>query len=143
MTTSTASAVWTGKLKDGNGTYRAESGAFEGAYSAATRFESAKGSTPEELLAAAHAACFSMALSLALEKAGASPERITTTAHCTIDRADGGFRVTTMRLETRGKVAGIDAAAFQRAAEGARDGCPISGALSGNVAIELDAKLEG
>ena len=142
MVKSTASAVWNGKLKDGTGTFRAESGAFDGAYSFATRFEGAKGSTPEELLAAAHAACFSMALSLGLEKAGTPSERISTTAHCTIEKVGDGFRITRMRLETRGKVPGIDAAAFTRAAEAAKDGCPVSGALKNNLAIELDATLE-
>lgn len=143
MVKSTASAVWNGKLKDGTGTFRAESGAFDGAYSFATRFEGAKGSTPEELLAAAHAACFSMALSLGLEKAGTPSERISTTAHCTIEKVGDGFRITRMRLETRGKVPGIDAAGFTRAAEAAKDGCPVSGALKNNLAIELDATLEG
>lgn len=143
MTTSTASAVWKGKLKDGTGTFRADSGAFQGNYSFATRFEGAKGSTPEELLAAAHAACFSMALSLGLEKAGTPSQSITTTAHCTIEEAGGGFAITKMRLETRGKVAGIDDAAFKRAAEDAAKGCPVSGALKNNLAIELDAVLEG
>jgi lipoyl-dependent peroxiredoxin len=143
MVTSTASAVWTGKLKDGNGSFRAGSGAFEGQYSFGTRFEGEKGSTPEELLAAAHAACFSMALSLGLEKAGTPSESISTTAHCTIDKVGDGFAVTTMRLETRGRVPGVDDAAFKRAAEAAVEGCPVSGALKNNVAIELDAKLEG
>lgn len=143
MVKSTASAVWNGKLKDGTGTFRADSGAFDGAYSFATRFEGAKGSTPEELLAAAHAACFSMALSLGLEKAGTPSERISTTAHCTIEKVGAGFAITRMRLETRGKVPGIDAAAFKRAAEDAKNGCPVSGALKNNLAIELDATLEG
>ena len=143
MVVSTASAVWKGTLKGGTGSFRAESGAFEGEYSAATRFEGAKGSTPEELIAAAHAACFSMALSLGLEKAGTPPEAISTTAHCTIDRRDGGFAITKMRLETRGRVPGIGADAFRKAAEDAKNGCPVSGALKNNVAIELDAALEG
>ena len=143
MVTSTASAIWKGTLKDGEGTFRADSGAFEGKYSAATRFEGAKGSTPEELIAAAHAACFSMALSLGLQKAGTPPEQISTTAHCTIAKSGAGFAIKTMRLETRGRVPGIDAAEFQRAAEEAKNGCPVSGALKNNVAIELDAKLEG
>lgn len=143
MTTSTASAVWEGKLKDGSGSFRADSGAFKGEYSFATRFEGAKGSTPEELLAAAHAACFSMALSLGLEKAGTPSESISTTAHCTIGQAGGGFAITKMRLETRGRVPGIDDAAFKRAAKDAVEGCPVSGALKNNLAIELDAALEG
>lgn len=144
MPTSTSSAVWNGKLKDGNGSFRAEtSGAFEGQYTFSTRFEGAKGTNPEELIAAAHAACFSMALSGALEKAGLTPERISTTAHCTVEKGDSGFRITTMRLVTRGRVPGADADAFRRAAEGAKDGCPVSGALKNNVTVELDAALEG
>jgi osmotically inducible protein OsmC len=144
MPTSTASAVWNGKLRDGTGSFRAESsGAFEGKYTFATRFEGARGTNPEELLAAAHAACYSMALSLVLEQAGMTPERISTTAHCTIDKADGGFRISTMRLETRARVPGADADAFRRAAEQAKDGCPVSGALRNNLTIELDAVLEG
>ena len=143
MTVSTASAVWEGGLKGGKGTFSAGSGAFKGvAYSFATRFEGAKGSTPEELLAAAHAACFSMALSAGLEKAGTPATRVQTTASCSIEPVDGGRKITAMKLVTRGKVAGIDQAAFVKAAEGARDGCPVSGAFKGNLKIELDAKLE-
>ncbi|MDQ2670870.1 MAG: OsmC family peroxiredoxin [Gemmatimonadota bacterium] len=144
MPTSTASAVWNGKLKDGTGNFRAEtSGAFQGQYTFGTRFEGQKGTNPEELLAAAHAACFSMALSGVLEKAGTPAERITTTAHCTVEKAEGGFRITKMRLETRGRVSGADAAAFKRAAEDAVNGCPVSGALRNNLVVELDAALEG
>lgn len=144
MLTSSASAVWNGGLKGGNGTYRAEtSGSFQGEYSFPTRFEGKKGSNPEELIAAAHAACYSMALSGALEKAGHAPEQISTTAHCSLDRVEGGFAIKHMRLVTRGRVPGIDAAAFQRVAEEAKNGCPVSNALKNNVAIELEAALEG
>jgi osmotically inducible protein OsmC len=115
---------------------------FRGDYSFATRFEGAKGTNPEELLAAAHAACFSMALSVGLELAGKPATRISTTAACTIDKVGDGFRITTMRLEVRGRVAGIDQAGFQKAAEAAKEGCPVSQALKGNVKVELDAKLE-
>jgi osmotically inducible protein OsmC len=142
MPTSKASAAWEGGLRNGTGTFRAGSGAFEGAYSFRTRFEGATGTNPEELLAAAHAACYSMALSAGLEKAGTPPTRITTTAACTIDKVGDGFKITRMRLETRGVVPGVDQAGFQRAAEAAKTGCPVSQALQGNVAIELDAKLE-
>ncbi|HEU4698751.1 MAG TPA: OsmC family peroxiredoxin [Gemmatimonadales bacterium] len=142
MPTSSASAVWEGGLKGGKGTFTAKSGAFKGDYSFATRFESAPGTNPEELIAAAHAACLSMALSLGLEQAGTPPTRISTTAHCTIDKADGGFRITTMRLEVRGQVPGIGQEQFQQAAEQAKNGCPVSNALKGNVKLELDAKLE-
>jgi osmotically inducible protein OsmC len=142
MTTSRASAVWEGKLKDGKGSFKGGSGAFKGDYSFRTRFEGAPGSTPEELIAAAHAACFSMALSADLEKAGTPATRIETTAACTIDKVGDGFKITTMDLKVRGKVAGIDQAKFAQAAEAAKNGCPVSGALKGNVQMKLDAKLE-
>ena len=142
MTTSRASAVWEGKLRDGKGTFKAGSGAFGGNYSFRTRFEGAAGTNPEELIAAAHAACFSMALSAGLEQAGTPATRVETSAACTIDKAGAGFKITTMALSVRGKVAGLDQAKFQKAAEAAKDGCPVSGALKGNVQITLDAKLE-
>jgi osmotically inducible protein OsmC len=142
MTISNAEAVWEGGLKQGNGRFKADSGAFSGAYSFPTRFESAKGTNPEELIAAAHASCFSMALAGALEAAGRMPSRITTRATCTIEKAGGGFRITRMRLATRGVVPGIELSAFREAAESAKQGCPVSQALQGNVAIELDAQLE-
>ena len=141
MPTSTASAVWEGGLKSGRGRFNAASGAFQGEYSFTTRFEGAKGTNPEELIAAAHAACFSMALSLGLERAGTPPTRISTTAACTIEKVGDGFKITRMRLETRGQVPGVDQAAFAKAAEGAKEGCPVSQALKGNVAMELDARL--
>lgn len=142
MPTSNASAVWNGKLKDGNGQFTAGSGTFKGDYTFATRFEGKKGTNPEELIAAAHAACFSMALSAGLEKAGTPATKITTKASCTLETVGGGSKITKMRLETRGVVGGIDQAAFLKAAEAAKDGCPVSGALKGNVAFELDARLE-
>jgi osmotically inducible protein OsmC len=142
MTVSTASAVWEGGLKGGKGNYTAGSGAFKGNYSFTTRFEGTRGSTPEELIAAAHAGCFSMALSADLEKAGTPATRISTQAACTIEPVDGKPTVSKMRLEVRGKVPGIDQAAFQKAAAAAKDNCPVSRALKNNVAIELDAKLE-
>ena len=142
MTTSTASAVWEGGLKGGKGSFKAGSGAFQGPYTFATRFEGAKGTNPEELIAAAHAACLSMALSAGLEKAGKPATSISTKASCTIDMVGGGPKITTMKLEVRGKVPGIDQAAFAKAAEEAKNGCPVSGALKGNVAFQLDAKLE-
>lgn len=142
MTTSRATAVWEGKLKDGHGNFRSGSGAFQAPYSFQTRFEGAKGSTPEELIAAAHAACFAMALSAGLEQAGTPATRMETEAACTIEMVDGAPKITTMALKVRGKVAGIDQAAFQKAAIAARDGCPVSKALHGNVAITLQATLE-
>jgi osmotically inducible protein OsmC len=139
---SNAEATWQGGLKNGKGDFRAESGAFQAAYSFGTRFGEEKGSNPEELIAAAHAACFSMALALGLEQAGTPSTRITTKAACTVDKVGDGFRITTMRLVTRGQVPGIDQAAFQKAAEAAKNGCPVSNALKNNVKVELDAALE-
>jgi osmotically inducible protein OsmC len=141
-TTSKASATWEGLLRSGKGRFEAGSGAFKGDYSFATRFEGAKGTNPEELLAAAHAACFSMALSVGLEQAGTPATRITTTAHCTVDKVGDGFKVTTMRLDVRGVVPGANAAGFQSAAEAAKAGCPISGVMAGNVKVDMEAKLE-
>jgi osmotically inducible protein OsmC len=143
MPVSRASAVWEGGLREGNGRYEAKSGAFKGAYSFRTRFEGEPGTTPEELIAAAHAACLSMALSAGLERAGTPPTRIATSAACTLEKLDAGWRVTKMHLEVRGAVPGIDQAAFEKAAEAAKEGCPVSNALKGNVAFTLDAKLEG
>jgi osmotically inducible protein OsmC len=142
MTTSRASAVWEGKLKDGKGSFKAGSGAFKADYSFRTRFEGSPGSTPEELIAAAFAACFSMALSAGLEQTGKPATRVETEAACTIDKVGDGFKITTIELKVRGKVPGIDQAAFQKAAEAAKNGCPVSGALKGNVQLKLDAKLE-
>src|SRR5712692_10801832 len=116
MPVSTASAVWEGGLKGGKGSFSAASGAFKGPYSFATRFESAKGTNPEELIAAAHAACLSMALGAGLEKAGTPATRISTKASCTMEKVGEGFKITKMRLEVRGQVPKIDQAAFQRAA---------------------------
>jgi osmotically inducible protein OsmC len=141
MTVSTSSAMWQGGLKSGSGTFQAGSGAFHGSYSFPTRFEGAKGTNPEELLAAAHAACLSMALAAGLEKAGTPPQSITTTAACTMEMVGGGFRITTMKLMVRGRVAGLDQAAFGKAAEAAKEGCPVSTLFKGNVKMELDALL--
>jgi len=141
MPTSTASATWEGVLRTGRGHFTAGSKAFEGDYSFRTRFEGAGGTNPEELIAAAHAACFSMALSAGLEKSGTPATRISTTAACTVEKVGDGFKITSMRLETRGEVPGVDQAGFVKAAEAAKDGCPVSGALKGNVRLELDARL--
>lgn len=142
MPTSRASAVWEGKLKDGKGNFTAASGAFSGAYTFATRFEGAKGTTPEELLAAAHASCFSMALSAGLEKAGKPATRIETTAACTLDPGSGGLKIIKMELQVRGKVPGLDQKGFTAAAEEAKAGCPVSKALAGIPAITVQATLE-
>jgi len=141
MPTSQASAVWEGKLKDGKGSFKAASGAFTGPYTFATRFEGKKGTNPEELIAAAHAACFSMALSAGLEKAGKPATRVQTDAACTLEMVNGTPTITKMELRVRGKVPGLDQAGFAAAAEQAKDGCPVSQALKGNVALELDARL--
>jgi osmotically inducible protein OsmC len=141
MATSNAVAVWEGKLRDGKGSFKAQSGAFSGSFSFGTRFEGKKGSNPEELLAAAHAGCFSMALSSGLEKAGHPATRIETRAAVTIETVDGAPKITRSVLEVRGKVDGLDEAAFTQAAESAKKNCPVSKAIQGNVAITMDAKL--
>jgi len=143
MPTRHSSAEWNGTLKNGSGKVMVGKGVFEGSYSFASRFEDGKGTNPEEMLAAAHAACLSMALSVGLERAGTPVEKVTTRASATLEKVGEAFRVTKMRLEVRGRVPGITDAAFKEAAEKAKDGCPISNALKGNVAFELDAQLEG
>src|SRR2546428_2547466 len=117
MPVSTASAVWEGGLKGGKGSFSAASGAFKGPYSFATRFEGAKGTNPEELIAAAHAACLSMALSAGLEAVKTPPTRVSTKASCTVEKVGDGFRITKMRLEGRGEVPGLDQAGIAAAAE--------------------------
>ena len=136
-----ASAVWEGGLKGGKGTFKGESGAIAGNYSFSSRFEEGAGSNPEELLAAAHAACFSMALGAQLEGNGTPPTRIDTNAVCTVEKVGAGFKITTMRLTTRAAVPGIDAAKFQELANAARDGCPVSQVLKGGLKIILEASL--
>jgi len=141
MATSNAVAIWEGKLKDGKGSFKAQSGVFSGSFSFGTRFEGKKGSNPEELIAAAHAGCFSMALSSALEKAGHPATRIETRAAVTLEMVDGAPKITKSVLDVRGKVDGIDQAAFEQAADGAKKNCPVSKALQNNVAITMEAKL--
>jgi osmotically inducible protein OsmC len=140
MPTRKATAVWEGTLKAGSGQFKGETG-LGGNYSFASRFESGNGSNPEELLAAAHAACYSMALSVGLERAGTPSQRVETQAACTIEKVNDKFQITTMKLTVRASVPGIDPAAFAKVAEATKDGCPISGALKGSVKIELDASL--
>jgi osmotically inducible protein OsmC len=142
MATSQAMAVWEGKLKDGKGNFKAGSSSFSGPYTFATRFEGKKGTNPEELIAAAHAACFSMALSAGLEKAGKPVTRVETSAACTLEMVDGAPKITKMELTVRGRVPGLDQAGFQQAAEEAKRGCPVSKALAGIPQITLEAKLE-
>ncbi len=141
MTTSSATATWEGGLRAGRGQFNGKSGMIQGSYSFPTRFEGAKGTNPEELIAAAHASCLSMALSAGLEAAGTPAKRITTTASATIDKVGEGFKITRMRLEVRGEVPGMDQAAFAKAAEAAKEGCTVSQALKGNVPFEFDARL--
>ncbi len=141
MPTRKASAVWEGGLRGGKGSFKGESGAIGGAYSFGSRFENAGGSNPEELLAAAEAACYSMALSAALEKAGTPARRVETEAACTIDKVGEGFRITTMKLTVRAEVPNVDPQAFMKAAEATREGCPVSAAFKGNLRFELDARL--
>lgn len=140
----TATVSWEGDLARGRGSVRAGSGALgEQEVTWASRTERSEGRTsPEELIAAAHASCLAMALSHGLGQAGSPPERLEVSAACTIDSVDGGFKITTMRLDVRGAVPGIDAAAFEQAAGAAKDACPVSGALAGNVDISLSATLE-
>lgn len=141
MPTRRASATWEGGLQTGNGSFSGESGVIAGAYSVGTRFGGEPGTNPEELLAAAEAACFSMALSLGLEKNGTPPTRVRTDAACTIDKAGEGFKITTMQLKVTARVDGIDDAAFQSIAQATKVGCPVSQALA-VVDIQLQATLE-
>ena len=137
-----ASAVWQGGLKDGKGSISTDSGVLkETQYSFSTRFENGVGTNPEELIAAAHAGCFSMALSAELGKAGFTPASIHTTATVTLDKTDAGFTVTESHLDMTAKIPGIDQAKFIAIANGAKAGCPISRLLKANVT--MDAKLEG
>ena len=134
-----AEAVWEGGIK-GKGKMKLGSGAFEGAYSFASRFENGTGTNPEELVGAAHAGCFSMALSFMLEQAGFTPRRVQTSAKVHIDKAGEGFRITAIELETEADIPGIDEKKFMELADGAKKGCPVSQALSGTE-ITLKAKL--
>jgi peroxiredoxin, OsmC subfamily len=141
MPTRTASAVWEGGLKGGKGSYDAESGHLHGSYNFGSRFGNEGGSNPEELLAAAEAACYSMALSGGLEKNGTLPTKISTTAACTVEKAGEGFEITTMKLDVSASVPNIDDAKFQEIARATLSGCPVSKALSGNLILKLDARL--
>ena len=137
-----ASAVWKGGLKDGKGTVSGPSGALNNTpYSFSTRFEDKPGTNPEELVAAAHAGCFSMALSGQLGGAGMTAESIQTKATLTMEKLDAGWTVTSIHLEVTAKIPGAEKAKFEQAATNAKNGCPISRLL--NTKITMDAKLEG
>lgn len=140
MAVRTAEAVWEGGLKDGKGTMKAGSGAFQGNYTWSSRFEEESGTNPEEMIAAAHAGCFSMSLSSNLGKAGFTSERISTEAQVTLDRIDGKSRITKIHLDSEAVVPGISEEQFQEIANIAKTGCPVSVALSG-VEITMDARL--
>ena len=136
-----ANAVWTGDLRNGKGTISTESGVLsETPYSFKTRFEGEKGTNPEELIGAAHAGCFTMALSLELQKAGLTADRLTTKADVTLDQKDGGFAITAVHLTLRARIPGATQAAFESAANNAKAGCPVSKLLKAD--ITLDAQLE-
>jgi lipoyl-dependent peroxiredoxin len=139
MPTRSATAEWKGGLK-GKGSFKGQTG-LAGQYNFSSRFEEGTGSNPEELLAAADAACFTMALSFALDKAGFPPTSVDTKADCSIEKQGEGWKVTRILLTTRATVPNIDPAKFESMAQAAKEGCPISSALKGNVQIDLDAKL--
>ncbi|HXY30417.1 MAG TPA: OsmC family peroxiredoxin [Gemmatimonadaceae bacterium] len=141
MPTRNASAVWEGGLRSGNGRFEGESGKIAAPYSFGSRFGNAGGTNPEELVAAAEAACYSMALAGALEGAGKPATRVETRAACTVEKVGDSFEITSMKLVVRASVPGIDAAAFQKAAEATKVGCPVSKALKGIRVFELDAAL--
>jgi osmotically inducible protein OsmC len=135
-----ASAVWNGDLK-GSGSISTESGALSNAqYSFGTRFERGIGTNPEELIGAAHAGCFSMALSVQLVNAGLKPEKIETSATVTLDKLEPGWTITGVHLQVKARVPGADQAAFEKSAKAAKEGCPISRLL--NTKITMDAQLE-
>jgi osmotically inducible protein OsmC len=140
MINRTAEARWEGDLKEGNGTIRLGSGAFQGKYSFSTRFEGAPGTNPEELIAAAHAGCFSMALSAALARAGKPPRSVETTASVRLEKVGEGLSITGIRLSTRGTVPGLTAAEFRTFAEDAKTNCIVSRALSA-VPMELTTEF--
>jgi len=137
-----ASAVWNGSLKEGKGTISTESGVLsKTSYSFAKRFENEPGTNPEELIAAAHASCFTMALSAQLGNAGITPESLETTAAVTLEKLESGFAVTKIHLDVTARIPGVDRAAFDKAADAAKTGCPISKLLKAE--ITMTARLAG
>ena len=143
MATRNGSAEWHGDLKSGGGELTVGEGVFKGAYSFSSRFEEGPGTNPEELIAAAHSACFTMALSAQLSEAGHVPNSVKTTARVQIRNVEGLPTIDSIKLETEGDVPGIDQATFEEQAEAARAGCAVSRALAGVNTIELTAKLSG
>ncbi len=141
MPSRTSSARWEGSLKEGKGTMKMESGAYEGPYSFPSRFESGNGTNPEELIAAAHAGCYSMAFSAGLGKAGFNPTRVETKATVTLEAVEGGFGITKIDLVCEAVIPDIDESKFQEQAEAAKNGCPVSKALAGPE-ISLKATLK-
>ncbi len=133
-------AEWRGTLREGEGTVRLGSGAFEGRYSFPSRFEEGQGTNPEELIAAAHAGCFSMAFAAGLSRAGYSPARVHTTARVQLEKVGEGFQITTITLQTEAAVPGLDEETFRTQAESAKANCPVSKALTGPK-ITLEARL--
>lgn len=138
-----AAAVWEGGIKDGKGLISGESGVFSDApYSFVNRFDEKQGTSPEELLAAAHAGCYSMALSLVLGESNITPKRLDTTATVTVEPDDGGFTITTVHLDVHAQIPGVDPEAFETAANGAKEGCPVSKLFNADITLEthLNAK---
>jgi osmotically inducible protein OsmC len=140
MPTRTSSALWEGNLRDGSGTMKLGSGAFEGSYSFVSRFESGPGTNPEELIAAAHAGCFTMALAFQLTGAGHAPEKLDTKAEVSLEQEGAGWKIAASTLTLKAKVPGISKAEFDRLAEAAEKNCPVSKVL--NAKITLNATLE-
>lgn len=141
MPTRKANARWEGNLQQGKGTISLDSGALSGAYSYGTRFEDASGTNPEELIAGAHAGCFSMALSMLLDQAGHPPKSIQTQAEVKLEKVADGFKITRINLQTEAVVPGIAPDEFQKQARAAKEGCPVSQALAGTQ-IDLKAELK-
>lgn len=142
MPVRSSKAAWEGGLKGGKGTMALGSGAYQGSYSFDSRFEDGSGTNPEELIAAAHAGCFSMALSAGLERAGHSPKKVATTARVHLEKQEAGFAITGIDLDTEAEVPGLSDEEFQKHARQAKEGCPVSKAL-GAVEIRLEARLVG
>lgn len=140
MPVRSSNAAWEGGLKGGKGTMALGSGAYQGSYSFGSRFEDGSGTNPEELIAAAHAGCFSMALSAGLERAGHTPRKVATTARVHLDKQDAGFAITAIDLDTEAEVPGLSNEEFQKHARQAKEGCPVSKALAA-VDIRLEARL--